>query len=86
MTLADRNAIVKINVPQIREYIYKLYITNVSSNTITYATPEFYVGRRVSTTPEPFIGSIATSQIYNRVLSAQEILQNYNAYKGRFGL
>jgi replication factor C subunit 3/5 len=34
MTLADKNAIVKINVPQIREYIYKLYITNVSSNTI----------------------------------------------------
>jgi hypothetical protein len=58
----------------------------LQSNTITYATPEFYVGRRVSTTPEPFIGSIATSQIYNRVLSAQEILQNYNATKGRFGL
>ena len=34
MTLADKNTIVKINVPQIREYIYKLYITNVSSNTI----------------------------------------------------
>jgi replication factor C subunit 3/5 len=34
MTLADKSAIVTINVPQIREYIYKLYITNVSSNTI----------------------------------------------------
>jgi hypothetical protein len=28
----------------------------------------------------------ATSQIYNRALSAQEVLQNYNAIKGRFGL
>jgi len=25
-------------------------------------------------------------QIYNRVLSQQEILQNYNASKGRYGL
>jgi len=31
-------------------------------------------------------GSISQLQIYNRVLSAQEILQNYNATKGRYGL
>ncbi len=30
--------------------------------------------------------SIAFAQIYNRALSAAEILQNYNALKGRFGL
>lgn len=30
--------------------------------------------------------TIYTSQIYNRALSAQEVLQNYNATKGRFGL
>ena len=58
----------------------------LSANTVTYSTPQFYVGRRVSTSPEPFIGSIATTQIYNRVLSAVEILQNYNATKTRFGL
>jgi len=33
-----------------------------------------------------FKGTIATLQIYNRTLSATEILQNYNATKGRFGL
>jgi hypothetical protein len=32
------------------------------------------------------VGSIATAQIYNRALSASEVLQNYNATKGRFGL
>jgi hypothetical protein len=32
----------------------------------------------------PFNGSIATTQIYNRALTAQEILQNYNATKGRY--
>ena len=33
-----------------------------------------------------FTGSIATTQIYNRALSAQEVAQNYNALKARFGL
>jgi hypothetical protein len=31
-------------------------------------------------------GNISTTQIYNRALSASEVLQNYNATKGRFGL
>ena len=31
-------------------------------------------------------GNIYTTQIYNRALSAQEVLQNYNATKTRFGL
>jgi hypothetical protein len=33
-----------------------------------------------------FKGNIANTQIYNRALSATEILQNYNATKTRFGL
>ena len=31
-------------------------------------------------------GSIYTTQIYNRALTASEISQNYNALKGRYGL
>ena len=33
-----------------------------------------------------FPGSIAVYQLYNRALSAQEVNQNYNALKARFGL
>jgi hypothetical protein len=33
-----------------------------------------------------FFGRIATAQVYNRVLTAREVLQNYNATKGRFNL
>jgi hypothetical protein len=33
-----------------------------------------------------FVGRIPITQIYNRALSAQEVLQNYNATKGRFNL
>lgn len=58
----------------------------LASNTVTYNTSEFCVGRRVSSNPEPFIGSIASTQIYNRILSASEITQNYNSQKSRFGL
>jgi len=31
-------------------------------------------------------GNIANIQVYNRVLSSNEVLHNYNALKGRFGL
>jgi hypothetical protein len=33
-----------------------------------------------------FSGNIYNAQIYNRALTAQEVLQNYNALKSRFGL
>jgi len=35
---------------------------------------------------DPFNGQIANTQVYNRALSSTEVLQNYNALKGRFGL
>ena len=45
-----------------------------------------YVGRNVGDelTVRAFAGNIATTQIYNRELTATEILQNYNATKGKF--
>ena len=35
---------------------------------------------------EDYKGRISSVKIYNRALSADEVLQNYNAQKGRFGL
>ena len=35
---------------------------------------------------QPFLGLMSTFRVYNRVLSTAEIIQNYNAQKGRFGL
>jgi hypothetical protein len=32
------------------------------------------------------IGNVSNCRIYNRALSSDEITQNYNATKGRFGL
>ena len=45
----------------------------------------FYVGS-LNTTSEKFNGTISIINVYNRALSATEILQNFNAQKSRFGL
>jgi hypothetical protein len=55
------------------------------SGTIDFRTKQLVVGTYYSLS-YPFKGNISTTQIYNRALSAQEVLQNYNATKGRFGL
>ena len=52
----------------------------------------YFVGAsvlKIGSYPPPseyFNGNIASVKIYNRALSSSEILQNYNATKGRFGL
>jgi len=43
-----------------------------------------YIGQ--DTSPDFANGKISNTQIYNRALSASEVLHNYNALKGRFGL
>jgi hypothetical protein len=34
----------------------------------------------------PYIGGISNTKLYNRVLTSAEVLQNYDAIKGRFGI
>jgi hypothetical protein len=69
----------------------KLYTNGNLTNTVNYSTA-------ISTTQQPYRiagwdggsrylnGSISSTQIYNRALSAAEVLQNYNSQKSRFGL
>jgi len=54
-------------------------------NTV-WPTSDWYLGRDINNSNQFFTGSIASYRMYNRALSAQEVLQNYNATKGRFGL
>ena len=59
----------------------------LTTGTITYTSPQFNVGfRDVSGTTDPYTGNISQVTIYNRALTQQEVLQNYNATKGRYGL
>ena len=55
------------------------YVGTVGSSTNTLEISRNFDGYRVT-------GSIYLVQVYNRALSATEVLQNYNALKGRFGL
>lgn len=67
-----------------------LYINNVlvSSNALTVSpgttTENLQVG--LHGTLYYFGGNISNIQLYNRVLTTQEILQNYNSTKARYGL
>lgn len=75
----------------------KLYINGVLIQTLSF-TSTFDIANTIleiggtgvlyfgNTFPGWANGKIYTSQIYNRALSAQEVLQNYNAAKTRFGL
>lgn len=61
-----------------------LRTTLAKTGTIVNANVSLNIGRSFSTEEMP--GNIALTQIYNRGLTAQEILQNYNATKSRFNL
>jgi hypothetical protein len=62
-------------------------LVGTKTNTGIVATnPIGYLGRYNSYYNQPLSGSISAVQIYNRALSSQEVLQNYNSLKSRFGL
>jgi hypothetical protein len=61
-------------------------IGSYTVNSLHNSTSPLLVGAADNGIGNNFNGNVSTSQIYNRALSADEILQNYNAQKGRFGL
>ena len=72
----------------------KIYVNGslLSSSTISPTsavndnTTNVSIGSRYDGGNSVWNGKIATARIYTRTLSAAEVLQNYNATKGRFGL
>jgi hypothetical protein len=62
---------------------------STTTNTATVATTPFWIASNKTGATTPALGwngNVYNTQIYNRALSATEILQNYNAQKGIFGL
>lgn len=68
---------------------YKAYLNaqfKGSKNTVTWSsTDPLIIGGRTDVA-QYFKGNIAHISIYNRALTAAEVLQNYNALRGRFGV
>ena len=65
-------------------YVDGIFFSTISTILNLETSPIGSIGNWTSGTY--WAGSIATSQIYNRALSASEIQQNYNAMRGRFGI
>jgi hypothetical protein len=63
---------------------------NISSNTFNISGRDLLIGATRDNAGTgiigPFPGNIYTTKIYNRALSAQEIAQNFQAQRTRFGL
>jgi hypothetical protein len=69
----------------------KLYINGVLVGSTAYSGSIVYsdsypllMGYYAAAFTSPM--NVGAMQLYNRPLSAQEVLRNYNAYRGRYGL
>jgi len=67
------------------------YLNGIFSNSATLTEDYggsgiWKTGRRAAATDSVFEGNISQLLIYNKVLTAAEILQNYNATRSRFGI
>lgn len=62
-----------------------LQATTGSTAAIVYSTAAFKIGFHAESFSY-FDGKISKASVYNRALTPQEVLQNYNATKSRFGL
>jgi hypothetical protein len=74
-------------------YTNRLYVNGILDNTTTVSYPTETTngdlsigGKNICSNVSDFLGKITISRIYNKTLSAQEVLQNYNAQKARFGI
>lgn len=71
----------------------KFYVNGELSYTTTAAFSSFSpggnilkIGRRAFNTASIFSGTLGVVKVYNKVLSAGEVRQNFNALRGRYGL
>ena len=69
-------------------YLVSFYINGIFSTSIQAATISSFTGTKAIGARNDGVGStsgnIAQTTIYNRALSSAEVLQNYNATKGRY--
>ena len=71
----------------------KIYLDGILDNTYAISnsirsntSPYFTIGNRGDGGVEVFQGKMGPCAIYKKCLTANEVQQNYNALKGRYGL
>ena len=71
--------------------LFSFYINGILDNSIAYngtlkqTASSLSIGADAGASRRYLIGNISNTLIYNRALTAAEVLQNYNATKSRFG-
>ena len=71
----------------LRLYVNGSEIANGSASLATVSnSQEVWIGRSAFSGAYQYVGDLGETFIYNRVLTATEILQNFNATKGSYGL
>jgi len=66
--------------------IQSVNYTASNSNINYQPNKNFRIGDYISSSNRRYKGNVSNTQIYNRALSASEVLQNYNGQKARFNL
>lgn len=72
--------------------VVKIYINGTQQHTATYSNgtfpngSRFMTGMRFDNNGEGVDGSIPIAKVYSKALTADEVMQNYKAYKNRFNL
>jgi Neuraminidase (sialidase) len=80
------NVTITIDNPLKKMYINGIFNTQVSSAIMPISTPSTVSLGRTGDSIYYLDGYIYNTMIYNRVLSEEEIKQNFNSTRGRFGL
>lgn len=88
--LNNRNNYNAVAVYDKTNSLLRLYVNGIADNTVAYTgsiadTYTILLGKSAFASGQ-FGGNIYAAQVYNRVLSSTEILQNYNYDRARFGI
>ena len=89
LNTSDWYNIVTVYTPnRIDSYInlYHEYVTGTMSSVKEDISNDMKIGTRTDAFDNDFDGKISMISVYSKALSANEVQQNYNATKGRFGL
>ena len=89
LNTSDWYNIVTVYTPnRIDSYInlYHEYVTGTMSSVKEDISNDMKIGTRADVFDNDFDGKISMISVYSKALSANEVQQNYNATKGRFGL
>jgi len=80
-------AVISVSSTAATAYLYQESGTTSATNTVSHSSTtlgNLVIGRDPKGASRSMSGNFAIGQIYNKALSAAEILQNYNALKNRF--